>query len=147
VGVVFEVIRSSAISEEVKMIMRAQPENSGFRIPPTWEEIYRWNEILHTRELDLIRELLKNTPKEKSCPYLRNIEEEGLVSWIFCEANKESIVKEGIFTKEVGRPSYTDPRYHACCGSAEIQLFCLTDFTKCIYYIDHERGKEQIRSA
>jgi hypothetical protein len=107
--------------------------------PKTWDGIKKWGDILDDGRKRIIRDVLARTPKEKLCPCLRQIAEEGQVEWIYCQKRYDELKANGCAEGE--RPSFADPRYRSDVDCAFLQLFCADRFEKCVEYIGSQRKK------
>jgi hypothetical protein len=116
----------------------------------TWDGVKSWGDILDPRSKEIIRDVLAKTPKERLCPYLREIVEGGNIEWVYCQVSYNEAKSRGC--TEGDKPSYSDPRYGSVVDCTFLQLFCASRpmrgtkgirFEKCIEYISEEGRKRR----
>ena len=108
----------------------------------TWEDIKWWEDIMEPGIKDTIRTVLSRTPKEKRCPHLGEIVEDKKVEWVYCGVDRKKYAKIG-YEEESPIPTLNDPRYHASVDWGFIQLFCTSDFKKCVDYAEKTEKPEE----
>ncbi len=100
----------------------------------TWDDVKSWADMLPGGERAIVLDVLKKTPKERICPYLREIVENGAVQWIYCNAQRERLMEASPTFRETAIPSINDPRYAAKIEAAVLQLFCVDNCRSCISF-------------
>ena len=97
----------------------------------TWANVKCWSDILQQDEKQIIRETIEKIPRNKICPLLRTIVENGEIQWVYCQQKHNG-------TKESAIPHPLEPRYRAFVETSSLQLFCADNNIKfyddCIYY-------------
>lgn len=98
-----------------------------------WAGVKSWADMLAEEERAIVLDILARTPKERRCPYLKEIIEGGQIQWIYCGSTHERCITAGL-SKEAGAPNPDDPRYIAKVESSVLQRFCADNFRKCVSY-------------
>src|SRR3989344_872787 len=88
----------------------------------TWDDIRCWGDILDRGRKNIIRTVLGGVPKERLCPYLTSIVEQGQVEWVYCQKKCDEYKTRG--EEESAIPTFSDPRYQADIDYAFLQFFC-----------------------